>query len=174
MHAEFPALTFDFTARADHLLDCREQVEEMVRLGARFVTSAFEFPSNEVLRLVDKELDVDHCLHAAGMCEEIGLGLNATFLTFNPWTRLEEVYGFADFLEKTRIDRYVDPLQLETRLLLPKGSPLIGSPALAGIELVEHDFHYEWKHPDPRVDEAYAKVVQPTVSGEFKRCCIKC
>jgi radical SAM superfamily enzyme YgiQ (UPF0313 family) len=174
MHAEFPHLTCDFTARADHLLDCRPQVEEMVGSGARFVTSAFEFPSNRVLQAVSKELDVEQCVGAARMCEEIGLGLNATFLTFNPWTKLEEVHRLADFLEQSRLDRYVDPLQLETRLHLPKGSPLLGLPALEGIELIEHEFHYEWKHPDARVDEAYAKIMEAAVPGEFKRCCIKC
>ncbi|MET0647836.1 MAG: RCCLKC-tail radical SAM protein [Pyrinomonadaceae bacterium] len=174
LHAEFPELTFDFTARADHLLDCREGVAELVELGARFVTSAFEFPSGAVMKAVDKELEVDHCVRAVRMCEEIGLGLNPTFLTFNPWTTLEETYRFADFLEETGLDKHLDPLQLETRLYLPKGSRLVGSPALAGVELEEKEYHYEWKHPDPRVDQVFQQVLTPIKPGEFKRCCIKC
>jgi radical SAM superfamily enzyme YgiQ (UPF0313 family) len=174
LHQEFPDLTWDYTARADHLLDCADAVREMVPLGARFVTSAFEFPSERVLNLIDKELGIDDCLRAVELCEQIGLGLNPTFLTFNPWSSLEQIYGLSDFLDKTGLARHVDPLQLETRLYLPKGSPLVGSPAMQGISLVEHEFHYEWTHPDSRVDQIFAKVVPPPKEGEFKRCCIKC
>lgn len=174
LHQEFPDLTFDFTARADHLVDCWENVRELVDLGARFVTSAFEFPSSKVLNLIDKELDVDQCIQAVRLCEEIGLGLNPTFLTFNPWTSLEETYRFADFIERTGLARHLDPLQLETRLYLPKGSRLLDSPAIEGIELEEREYHYEWKHPDARVDEVFAASVSPPKPGEFKRCCIKC
>ena len=174
MHREYPDLTFDFTARADHLLDCRNAVTEMVDLGAAFVTSAFEFPSEKVMKAVNKELKVDDCVQTVRMCEEIGLGLNPTFLTFNPWMSMEETFRLADFLEETGLDRYVDPLQLETRLYLPKGSRLLDSPSLTGVELEEREFHYEWKHPDSNVDKIFSEILTPPVPGEFKRCCIKC
>src|SRR5437667_319538 len=40
LHAEFPALTFDFTAKIEHLLDQRAHLAELAALGAVFVGAA--------------------------------------------------------------------------------------------------------------------------------------
>jgi hypothetical protein len=54
----------------------------------------------------------------------------------------------------------VDPVQLAVRLLVPRGSSLVGSPALDG-RLGPFDpatFSYVWQHPDPRVDALQRQV----------------
>src|SRR5688572_30571490 len=42
LHAEFPAVTFDFTAKIEHLLRQRHRLPELAELGCLFVVSAAE------------------------------------------------------------------------------------------------------------------------------------
>src|SRR5581483_11257835 len=54
LHAEFPSLTFDVTAKVEHLLQHREQLAELRELGVVFVVSAVETLSDFFLALLDK------------------------------------------------------------------------------------------------------------------------
>lgn len=174
MKREFPRLTFDITTRADHILESKDTIRELHELGCEFVTTALEFPSQRVLDAVDKELTVAQCERAVEYCHEIGLKMNATFIPFNPWVNLADLIWFSEWLSKVGLARTLNPIQFETRLYLYKGSPLLEHPDVQKLELVEHEFHYEWKHPDPLVDQLFADTVKPPEPGVFKRCCIKC
>jgi radical SAM superfamily enzyme YgiQ (UPF0313 family) len=174
MKREFPDLTFDITTRADHILECKDQIRELRDLGCLFVTSALEFPSQVFLDAVDKELRLDQIESAVAYCQQIGLTLNPTFIPFNPWVGYEELNAFRNWLERQRLLEAVNPLQYETRLYLYKGSPLLNHPDVRKLKLTEREFEYEWEHPDTRVEQAWAVVVEPSKVGSFKRCCIKC
>jgi radical SAM superfamily enzyme YgiQ (UPF0313 family) len=54
MHAEFPGLTFDFTAKVEHILERREVFPELGRLGCLFMISAVESLSARVLSILEK------------------------------------------------------------------------------------------------------------------------
>jgi Na+(H+)/acetate symporter ActP len=54
MHAEFPHLTFDFTAKVEHLLKHRHLLAELRECGCAFAVSAFESTSDLVLEKLDK------------------------------------------------------------------------------------------------------------------------
>ena len=54
MHAEFPDLTFDFTAKVEHLLKHRTLLPKFAEAGCLFVISAFESLSDVVLANLDK------------------------------------------------------------------------------------------------------------------------
>ncbi len=54
VHEEFPDLTFDFTAKIEHVLRHRSVVSELGRLGAIFMVSAVESLSETVLTILDK------------------------------------------------------------------------------------------------------------------------
>ncbi|MBR0965667.1 radical SAM protein [Bradyrhizobium diazoefficiens] len=174
MKAEFPSLTFDITTRADHILESKNTIVELNDLGCRFITTAMEFPTQRVLDAVNKDLTLDHIEGAIAYCSEIGAKLNATFILFNPWVSLEDLLGFDQWLDKTGLGETIDPVQFTTRLYLYKGSHLLSNPEVRKLQLVEHDFHYEWKHSDPRVDELFAEMTRSDDPAEFKRCCIKC
>jgi hypothetical protein len=103
-----------------------------------------------------------------------GIVLNPTFIMFNPWVGLDDLAMFSDFVERNDLDAVIDPIQYETRLHLYKGSPLLQNPSIRALELTEHEFYFEWKHPDPRVDELYRQSLTPAEEGVFKRCCLKC
>lgn len=174
LHEEFPALTFDFTTRVDHIIEHEDAIKEMAGLGLRFITSALEFPTQKVLDIVAKEISVDDIELAIRKMRDCGVTLNPTFIMYNPWVSKDDISTFKDFIARNDLDDVVDPIQYETRLHLYKGSPLLSRPSTASLKLTEQEFHFDWAHPDPSVDEMYYANVTPPEPGVFKRCCLKC
>jgi len=174
LHKEFPFLTYDFTTRVDHILENKETLKEMKELNVKFITSALEFPSKEVLNEVAKETSIEEIEAAISFLRQTGIKLNPTFIMFNPWTSIEDLTTFRAFVADNQLEAVIDPIQYETRLYLYKGSPLLQRKSLQSLDLTEYEFHYEWKHPDPSVDELYFSSLTPKEEGIFKRCCLKC
>jgi hopanoid C-3 methylase len=174
IHARHPQLTFDFTTRVDHILHNRDRLKDLHDQGVRVITSALEFPNDEVLRQVRKEVTVEDLKTSVALVQGSGITLNPTFIMFNPWVGLEDFARFNDFLVETQMEDAVDPVQYETRLHLYKGSPLLRNDTIRALRLEEREFHYDWLHPDPRVDDLFRSSVTPVVEGQFKRCCLKC
>ncbi|KVW75498.1 arsinothricin biosynthesis radical SAM protein ArsL [Burkholderia cepacia] len=174
LHEEFPDLTYDFTTRVDHILEHEDAIREMAGLGLRFITSALEFPTQKVLDIVAKEISVDDIEAAIRNLKAIGVKLNPTFIMYNPWVSKDDILSFKEFIERNDLEDVVDPIQYETRLHLYKGSPLLNRASTAGLKLTEREFHFDWSHPDPAVDEMYYANVTPPEPGVFKRCCLKC
>ena len=54
LHAEFPRVTFDFTAKIEHLLRERARLPELAALGCAFVVSAAESLDDRVLAILAK------------------------------------------------------------------------------------------------------------------------
>src|SRR5438445_728963 len=54
LHAEFPDVTFDITAKVEHLLARRGDLPELAALGCLFIVSAVESLSDTVLAHLDK------------------------------------------------------------------------------------------------------------------------
>ncbi|WP_319773457.1 arsinothricin biosynthesis radical SAM protein ArsL [Breoghania sp.] len=174
IHARHPSLTYDFTTRVDHILENRDHLRGLYEHGVRVITSALEFPKDEVLQQVRKEVDLQDLKTAVGLVQGSGIVLNPTFIMFNPWVGLEDFARFNDFLVETHMEDAVDPVQYETRLHLYKGSPLLQNETIKALRLDEKEFHYDWFHSDPRVDELFRASVTPVEEGQFKRCCLKC
>ncbi|MCZ2970958.1 radical SAM protein, partial [Acinetobacter baumannii] len=84
LHEEFPELTYDFTTRVDHILENKKTLAEMKELGVKFITSALEFPSEEVLDAVAKDTSVADIEQGIAYLREIDIKLNPTFIMFNP------------------------------------------------------------------------------------------
>lgn len=167
-------VTFEFTTRVDHILDYPKELEHLVSLGLRRVTSALEFPDNRILRIFDKHIDVEHIKAAVAEAERIGFELYPTFIPFTPWVEYEELLGFEDFLVSTGLARVTDPTALQTRLLLFKGSPLLNSPWMEDIATVDRGFWVEWTHPDRRVEELWRERRSEAEGAGRLRCCVKC
>ena len=167
-------VTFELTTRFDHILEFEAEINQMAQLGLRVITSALEFPSEKVLQVFDKGIDVPGIKKAIRAAKAAGLELRPTFITFTPWVSMAEIQALEDFLEETGIAGWVDHTARQTRLLLFKGSPLLGSPWLDGIELTDRGFHYDWKHPDPAVDELWAERRRQAVDAGATRCCVRC
>ncbi len=171
---EVGPVTFEFTTRVDHILDYPAELEHLVSLGLRRVTSALEFPSDRILRIFDKHIDVEHIRAAVVQAGRIGFELYPTFIPFTPWVEYEELLGFEDFLVDTGLARVTDPTALQTRLLLFKGSPLLRSPWMEDIATADRGFWVDWAHPDPRVDELWQERRAEAEGAGRGRCCVKC
>ena len=159
LHAEFPHLTFDFTAKVEHILRHRQLIPELRALGASFVVSAFESVSDEVLRRLHKghtRADMDEALRVLA---EARLPVLPTWLPFTPWTSLDDYLAMLAWIRERGLIANVPAVQLSVRLLVPPGSALLAEsvPGFFG-PLNAPAFSYEWRHPDPRMDELQARV----------------
>ena len=166
--------TFEFTTRVDHIIDYSAILEDLVALGLTRITSALEFPSDRILRIFDKGIDVADMRVAIARAASLGVELRPTFIPFTPWIELDELLTFEDFLVETDLARVTHPTALQTRLLLFKGSPLLASPWLEDVRTVDRGLHVEWEHPDPRVDDLWQQRRDEAEGAGRMRCCVKC
>ncbi|HJQ26007.1 MAG TPA: CUAEP/CCAEP-tail radical SAM protein [Blastocatellia bacterium] len=160
LHAEFPDVTFDFTAKIEHLLKHRALLPALARAGCLFVVSAVESLSDMVLARLDKghtRADVDEALRLLG---EAGIALRPSFVAFTPWTTLDDYLELLEFVESRHLIDHVDPVQFSIRLLVPPGSLLLKEAGAWLGPLNQQAFTYEWQHPDLRMDELHGEVTR--------------
>jgi hypothetical protein len=160
LHAEFPEVTFDVTTKIEHLLRHRRLLPELAALGCAFVVSAVESLSDTVLRHLDKGHTRADFVEALGLARAAGLVLRPTWVAFTPWTTLDDYREMLDFVAREGLVDHIDPVQFSIRLLVPPGSLLLETEAMRRHlgELVKDAFHYQWTHPDPRMDRLHAEV----------------
>ena len=160
LHREFPEVTFDFTAKVEHLLRRRADLPELAALGCAFIVSAVESLSDTVLAHLDKghsRADVVEALHAV---RAAGIPLRPTWVAFTPWTTLDDYREMLEFAEAEELIDHVDPVQWALRLLVPPGSLLVDHPAMRPYlgDLAEAELSYRWTHPDPRMEQLHQAV----------------
>lgn len=160
MHEAFPNLTFDFTTKIEHILKNRELFPEFARLGCRFVISAVESLSEEVLTILEKQHTRADVAEALDIVHDAGIALRPTWVPFTPWTTLDDYLEILQFIDTHRLVYHVDPVQYAVRLLIPPGSYLLNRPEVKALSLErdEASFSYVWVHPDPRMDELHKTV----------------
>lgn len=171
LHAELPGVTFDFTAKVEHLLRHRDLLPELAALGCIFVVTAAESLSDTALAHLGKGHTRADLLDALAALRAAGIAPRPTWVPFTPWTGLGDYRELLDFLECEDLVDHVDPVQLSIRLLVPPGSLLLDSPAMRPYldGLVEEGFHYRWVHPDPRVDRLQQDVAALVAEAAGRR-----
>ena len=171
LHAEFPGLTFDFTAKIEHLLDQRAHLAELAALGALFVVSAAESLDDAVLTILDKGHTRADIEDALVLSRAAGLALRPTWVAFTPWTTLDGYRAWLDFIADRDLVDATDPVQYALRLLVPPGSWLLDHPALRPHlgRLVPDGFHYEWTHPDARMDALQSELAAAIAAAADRR-----
>jgi radical SAM superfamily enzyme YgiQ (UPF0313 family) len=160
MHREFPSLTFDFTAKVEHLLKRGDDLPEFAAAGCLFLITAVESLSDRVLKILDKNHTRDDVAAALGVVRDAGIALRPTWVAFTPWTTLDDYCDVLDFIEANGLIDHVDPVQYAIRLLIPPGSWLAEHPETLPHRgpLDEAAFTYRWTHPDPRMDQLHKEV----------------
>ena len=158
LHARFPALTFDFTAKIEHLVRLPAAAAELAGLGAAFATTAVESLSDRVLAALAKGHTRADVLWALALCREAGLPLRPSLVPFTPWSTLEDYLDLLEVFEAHGVLPALDPVQLSIRLLVPPGSLLEGDPTIAFDGLDAAALTWRWRHPDPRMDRLQARV----------------
>lgn len=161
MHAEFPELTFDFTAKVEHLLRHRAHLRELADSGCAFIVTAVESLSDGVLRALDKGHDRRDVFALLAAARVAGVSLRPTFVAFTPWTTREDYHELLRFIADEGLIASVDSVQLGLRLLVPPGSLLLERPEMAPFlgPLDAEGLTYRWTHPDPSMDRLQREVM---------------
>jgi radical SAM superfamily enzyme YgiQ (UPF0313 family) len=162
MHGQFPTLTFDFTAKIEHLLKRGQDLHEFAEAGCLFIITAVESLSDRVLRILDKNHTRDDVVQALAKVRAAGIALRPTWVPFTPWTTIDDYCEILDFIDSNSLVDHVDPVQYAIRLLIPPGSWLADHPETLPYRgpLDEAAFTYRWTHPDPRMDELQREVAR--------------
>ncbi|HEY2930534.1 MAG TPA: CUAEP/CCAEP-tail radical SAM protein [Acidobacteriota bacterium] len=162
LHEEFPQLTFDFTAKVEHLLKHQSLLPEMARLGCLFIVTAAESLSAAVLKNLHKGHTPADVVAALEAVRRAGICFRPTWVAFTPWTGLQDYLEMLDFIEREDLIDHVDAVQYSIRLLVPPGSRLLQQPAMKPhlLELDQASFSYRWKHPDRRMEQLYCWVTE--------------
>ena len=167
LHAACPGVTFDFTAKIEHLVRHRALIPDFASLGCVFIVSAAESFSDVVLaRLQKGHTRAD--IHAAlRLTREAGIALRPSFVAFTPWTTLDDYLDMLDVVEEEGLVDQVDPVQYSIRLLVPPGSALLDKPWMREHlgDLDEAALTYRWTHPDPRMDRFHRQVSRLVEEG---------
>ena len=171
MHEEFPHLTFDFTAKIEHLLKRRALMPDLGAQGCLFVISAVESFSDHVLELLHKGHTGADIIAALGMLREAGIALRPSLVAFTPWTTLDDYERMLDMVDAHDLIDATDPVQLSIRLLIPPGSALLAKSDIQRFlgPLDQASFQYPWTHPDERMDrlhQAVSAIVEASAKEE--------
>ena len=160
MHAEFPHLTFDCTAKIEHILKRRSLLPELAELGCLFLISAVESFSNTVLDCLKKGHTQTDVITALEAVRSAGITLRPSLVAFTPWTTLNDYVEMFEIVESNDLIDAIDPVQYTIRLLIPPGSALLEHSDIHRYlrGLSQTNFQYHWFHPDPRMDTLHAQV----------------
>jgi radical SAM superfamily enzyme YgiQ (UPF0313 family) len=160
MHQEFPSLTFDFTAKVEHLLTRGEDLPEFAKAGCLFIITAVESLSDRVLTILDKCHTRSDVVSSMNLVRDAGIAPRPTWVNFTPWTTLDDYLEVLEFIEEGGLIDHVDPVQYSIRLLIPPGSWLAEHAETLPHRgpLDEAAFTYRWKHPDPHMDQLQKDV----------------
>ena len=160
MHEEFPRLTFDFTAKIEHLLKRRNLMPDLSAQGCLFVISAVESFSDHVLDLLQKGHTRADIMAALDILRDAGISLRPSLVAFTPWTSLDDYLLMLDMVDAHDLIDATDPVQLSIRLLIPPGSALLAQSDIQRFlgPLDQADFQYPWTHQDERMDRLHQAV----------------
>jgi radical SAM superfamily enzyme YgiQ (UPF0313 family) len=160
MHAEFPSLTFDATIKVEHILEHRRHLDALKAAGCLFIVSAVESVHDPILDNFKKGHTAADVEEALALTAAAGIPLRPTFVPFTPWTSPGDYLELVEFVERHGLIRHVEPVQLAIRLLVPRGSSLVGTPAMMPFlgPFDTASLSYTWRHPDPRVDQLQRDV----------------
>ena len=160
LHAEFPYVSYDFTAKIEHIVRHRDLFPEFAATGCAFVVSAVESLSDVVLATLAKGHTRKDVATALDILRSAGIALRPTFVPFTPWATRADYLDLLEFIAAERLVDHVDPVQLSIRLLVPPGSLLLERPEIQPFlgALDRAGFTYRWQHSDPRMDELQREV----------------
>jgi hypothetical protein len=161
-HREFPGVSYDVTAKVEHLRAHRDLLPVLRDTGCLFVTTAVETVEDEVLAKLEKHHTRADFLAVVEDFRAAGLTLAPTFIPFTPWTTRA---GYCDLLETLARLEFADgvaPIQLALRLLITARSRLL---ELEDVQRILGPFDssaliYRWRHADPDVDELAASALR--------------
>lgn len=162
MARSFPSLTFDYTAKIEHLQEHDRVVAELHDLGTLFVVSAVESFNDTVLAALAKGHTRADALAVIRRLRERGLVLRPTFVPFTPWETRASYAELFDIVDGEGLVGHVDPVQYAIRLLVPEGSLLLSAaemrPHLGAFDA--ELLSYTWTHTDAGMDDLQRAIAR--------------
>jgi radical SAM superfamily enzyme YgiQ (UPF0313 family) len=160
MKAAHSTLTFDFTAKVEHLLAHQQLLPEYKALGLSFIVSAVESLSDLVLLRLRKDHTRADVERLFDIMQALAIPLRPSFVAFTPWTTETDFGDVLRFIEAREIVDWIDPIQLAVRLLIPPGSLLLELPEVREFigPIEPGTFTHAWRHRDPAMDRLYEAV----------------
>ena len=113
MRNRHPELSFDFTAKIEHLIQHRDVVTELAALGCVFVLSAVESVDNRILRYLDKGHTRDDVVVALEITRAADVPFRPSLLPFTPWTTQSGYLELLEFVQDHDLVYQLDPVQGE-------------------------------------------------------------
>ncbi|MHB8329684.1 MAG: CUAEP/CCAEP-tail radical SAM (seleno)protein [Acidimicrobiales bacterium] len=162
VHGAYPHITFDVTAKVEHILNHRNLWPEMADAGCIFAVSAFESASDSVLERLAKGHTVADEVEAVAVLRGAGIEPRPSLLPFTPWTTAAEVLDLLDLVARCDLVGNIDSVQYSIRLLVPPGSLLLDSNHLNGM-LGAYDAErlgWTWRSADPRLDRLQKRLAE--------------
>jgi radical SAM superfamily enzyme YgiQ (UPF0313 family) len=168
-HRRHPDVTFDYTAKIEHLLRLPDVVDELQSLGNIFVVSAVESFNDDVLRRLHKGHTADQALEVFRAFERRGLTLRPSLVPFTPWETRESLAALFSVVANEGLADRIDSVQYSIRLLVPAGSLLMRDPDTAACfgPFDPARFTHGWAHPDPAMDAIQRQLA--AISDEASR-----
>ena len=160
LHERFPDITFDCTAKVDHILRHADLWPELAAAGCLFVISAFESVNDDILARLDKGHIAAEAAEVVALLRASGIEVRPSFLPFTPWTTLEDLAELIDFVAAHDLVANVEPVQYTIRLLVPAGSLLVDD---LRDRLGPYDAErltWTWSSADPAVDRLQQHLVE--------------
>jgi radical SAM superfamily enzyme YgiQ (UPF0313 family) len=171
LHAEHPGVTYDFTAKVEHVIQHAALFPELAAIGCLFFVCAIESLSDAVLANLEKGHTRADVFAALRIARAAGITLRPTLVAFTPWTTLDDTLDLLDVIAAEGLIDHVDPVQHTIRLLVPPRSCLLQRAAIQPHlgPLIEAELAYRWTHPDPRMDalqRAVSARVEEAIADE--------
>ncbi|MFQ5601937.1 MAG: CUAEP/CCAEP-tail radical SAM (seleno)protein [bacterium] len=161
-HQRFPELTFDFTAKIEHLLEYQHLLPEFKATGCVFIVSAVELLNDAILKFLAKnhtKSDVQEALH---LTHAAGIPLRPSLMPFTPWTKISDLLDIFNLVEEFHLYDQIDPIQYSIRLLIPPGSSILNlgdiKPFVLGLD--KEKWLYAWRHPHSDMDELQIAIAE--------------
>ena len=153
MHEIHPDLTFDATVKVEHVLEHPEIWAKLPRLGLKFIVSAFEHTSDEILTRLGKGHSRSDIVAALALLRENGVEVRPSLMPFTPWTDRDSLIDLIEFLFDYDLLESIDPVQLTIRLLVPLGSLVLADSGTEFGRWNSELLSYEWANTDPVIDQ---------------------
>jgi hypothetical protein len=154
-HQAHPEVTFDVTAKVEHILADADIWPRLAELNLAFVISAFESVDAATLEILDKGHTAADMAEAVAVLRGAGVHLRPTWLPFLPWTEADHIVALFRFLDQHRLWEATDPVQLSIKLLIPPGSLLEHHPAviphLGHLDRYSLAWQWEFTHHEVEV-----------------------
>jgi len=157
---DHPNLTFDITAKVEHVLRHRDLWAELAHSGLLFIVSAFESVNGSVLERLAKNHTAAEAAEAVALLRSHGIEVRPSWLPFTPWTEMDDLTDLVDFVIANDLIDNVDPVQYSIRLLVPPGSLLLDDPD-ADVTFAAYDaalLGHPWASRYPALDRLAAEV----------------